>query len=1131
MSQLRSMGLLAVLFVFVFSAPRAMAHDWKPASLAKISVAKMRPVPLKKDDGWTEIPDFLKGATIYSDVVEKSRSLDVTAESDGGILIAVSWMGDDTDNGAWKKTRMRSSDFFHQGWVWVGHITYGKDDRHVVLQKQVKKGERLHLHTRADLPPYVVVPTEEGLKFVAEVIDTDAIHDIDDIEFAKESPNFAAADHRAVMLNMHYPRSIAIHSIRTILPREFVRQAILLTAREELQLGTRDSVLRERFPQQPSQANLPLEIHTTIISQHNLHITLFRRRDGKNQVVWDKTFDLPAEKRKSLEAVTARVDKLSRKEFIEALEQAGFTGAANQKNSTADVPQPVAELLKELSFVPQFWAIRQLHQLLRTEGESPQLIQALARGYANLSVLTGRYYSISNKVFVARAWLYAERAVSATPDAPSAHWTRAYVRTLSGRHNTALEAIAEAEKLALKSGETGVPEWADIIKAVCEYDEPQLATIVNHPTYAPLARLLRLTGPMRGNSGLQTREAARVLELVPDCYFAVEAMYSHSKWNTRRQISKLSQQVVMTYLYDRLAGIPDLPEEAKIIVSRYQERGDIESDDEEAQNTEQEERVKLIRALHAAGAVNQDAGELSWGVLGQLIQELSFLHTQEYLYMEKMYSEETFDDDLDRLLPLVADHPYRSFLETYSPDDERAQDARLALEKEIDMGEMQIRTSGLITQFYYAGNQKKYYLSHKWAHFQTDPTFDDLIHAYQFNKGEHLNYWLRNLERVVPHQPYTITRALRTDWRRLENRFDELEQKYAGSIDVQEALGKRLTALGQLDAAERCLNRRLQLASESNAYIALAGLYKRQGKDDLWLQTLQKSLDEPEKSDYAETYAQGVIRVMIARHFMKQKQWETAWPYAETAADTIGTFQALLCVKDCAEGLQNWDAAEQYARQFSQTRGDVQIWWYLWCKRFDRGDEEAANEAALIYMESVTEPTADQWLNTFAAYHLINGDDESAIEPLERALKDNSNPYFGIHLALAADSSKQPKVRDAALKQVIEKGKTFRLNGRVRTEMIELAKLLREAYAVAEKPTLDLTKIDELLKQTPADERTNMDYFIGRFVDLHGDRKKAVHYLLRSAKSDEFKINRALAGALLHTHGIVFWDEGETKEP
>src|SRR4029077_6658635 len=91
------------------------------------------------------------------------------------------------------------------------------------------------------------------------------------------------------------------------------------------------------------------------------------------------------------EAPTAAVvaaEAFSRGGYVTALKRAGFKGQPNKTDASGAVPSEVDAWLGQMNFPSQFFAVRALHAAARKSGESPGLLGALVRGYANLRMLT-----------------------------------------------------------------------------------------------------------------------------------------------------------------------------------------------------------------------------------------------------------------------------------------------------------------------------------------------------------------------------------------------------------------------------------------------------------------------------------------------------------------------------------------------------------------------------------------------------------------------------------------------------------------------------------------------------------------------------------------------------------------------
>ena len=180
-------------------------------------------------------------------------------------------------------------------------------------------------------------------------------------------------------------------------------------------------------------------------------------------------------------------EQLSRGSFVTVLKQAGFPGSAHARKPDVAVPEDIEKLLTEMSFCSQFRAVRRLHELTGTQGESPALLGALVRGYANLGMLTEFHWHPAHQVFKSRALLYAQRMTATADDRISGQWHKAYALAAAGLPALALEELAAADKKPDPPEKKPVPKkpaWVDMIAAYCHYDVEKLKPAKTTPSLA-----------------------------------------------------------------------------------------------------------------------------------------------------------------------------------------------------------------------------------------------------------------------------------------------------------------------------------------------------------------------------------------------------------------------------------------------------------------------------------------------------------------------------------------------------------------------------------------------------------------------------------------------------------------------
>ena len=225
---------------------------------------------------------------------------------------------------------------------------------------------------------------------------------------------------------------------RGILTREFMRQALLIAAREELGLVVRDELLGDVMPSESNPARMTMGV---VLGNgvRKLRISKADRTTGGSQsyslgpngLVNDRVYE--------------QTEALSRGEFVRILKGFGFRGKPIPRNTAAKVPEEAERLLQKMSFPCQFAAIRLLHQTIREQGESDALLGALVRGYANLAWMSDYFWLPGKKAIQSRAVLYAQRLMASSENLRLARQHRAYALAACGLHTAALAELKSAD--------------------------------------------------------------------------------------------------------------------------------------------------------------------------------------------------------------------------------------------------------------------------------------------------------------------------------------------------------------------------------------------------------------------------------------------------------------------------------------------------------------------------------------------------------------------------------------------------------------------------------------------------------------------------------------------------------------
>lgn len=919
-----------------------------------------------------------------------------------------------------------------------------------------------------------------------------------------------------------------------MLLREIGRQALLIAGREGLGLATRDRAIRERMPPGQSESAAPVQFVSVLTTDDPAanqpptfaKVSVLGPPGDAPNVLWEKSYELGP--REFLERYVGECEKLSRGEFIAALQRAGFRGTPNSVAPEAGVPDPIAFELNELAIVPQFSGVRALHALIRREGESLARIGELSRGYANLGWLTEGAMSPAHKAFKARALLYAERAVASALQSPLGFWHRAYVRGIVGMHDAALKDIETAEALFQMLPENPEkkklrPEWVDSLVAYCRFDVGRLQTLAARRGSRPLGRLLLLQSLDNSSRTDEiVRTAEKVLEVSPDCYLAIDLIFRTSELDTTRRAADQGPEAAAKYLYRRTRYIPGLPKEIADFARDAHRQ--LEGDGGQAGASrfapaDVASRVELVRRLRAAGIAGADVGEPSWCALAAQIEDIGFLHAVRTVQFFRDWLSIPAAQAVDELAPLVAEHPFRLLFELQTDDMPKRQALARAFPGDFDYSGVEESTLPLIAALG-NGNEPSHARLQHAAFIHNDILFHDLALIIR-TRGERSDevkaQFARMLFDVSSRAPVSVALQLGFNWPAAEPRATEWEKSYADSPEVQRALGLQYTRLKRFDDAERCLKRLTAISPIQQSYAELAELYDKQGKEAEWKATWDEFLS---KESFGLDHASA--RTIIAHRFMHRRQWREALPYADAAART-GAQWAMMCAARVHEALQAFDVAESLHRAITDRYGTT-LNWLFYCARTGKGDRKAAEAVAQRFIASAEAGEFEPDDYALAMAYRFTNQPHKALERWKAHFEKEASPYFGLEAALLADELGDAATRDALLAKVLPACDkwVFDDTGLPRKELKAIVQMMVDDLAKEGSAAFKADDVEQALGNVGRYERLNGRYFAGRYCRLHGNSNQARELLLRAMGSTEIlAYYRTLAGFELNEMGIA----------
>ena len=701
-----------------------------------------------------------------------------------------------------------------------------------------------------------------------------------------------------------------------LLIQELARQAVLIAVRDELGLPTRDAMLMERLPLDVETEIAPLDVTVSAEGAQGLVIRILRTHPIKPVLL--KAFRLKAADRTTVASLATQLEALSRTEVVTVLKQNGFPGREPVESTNAENTRTDVKPLRPSSCLGQFAAIRSLHGEIRSSGESPVLLAELARRYVHLGSLTEVHWNPMHKVFKARALLYAERLLARAPSA-LAYRTRSYVRAFVGWQQGALDDLDAVHKLYADQGAAdSLPAEIDVIDAYCRGDTKRLTRAADAGDEQYLARYLQLlSAESMAIYALRLKAVERVMKMDANSVRATEALFPGAPLGVKRQFSSVAPTQFSQTVYRDVALTADLPGAIRELTAAPPADPDLE----------RVHRAKLVQALEDASRTRADIAEPSLSVAGHLIREINFLHAWRLLDVERFALSINADETLKRARTSVEGHPYQAFLDCHVWDTQSAVPAIKALVERAKISHVEATEEPMLRLLEEFGVDQIQVLANV-SLLHNDRVFRDLIDWTR--RGPSLavrQQAAQRLREISPNMSATLVASIAYDWEYVGPRANEWEQVYAEDPAVQDALALKYVALEKIDDAERCLKRRIEAIPDQEAYLRLASLHQRKGDDAGWVNTLIKSLDVP---SYGLENAQ--TRVTLAYHYMKKKDFETAYKYADAAAES-GAGWAMSCAADCREQMNDWNGAEWYVRQTAERYESEEFSWYSWCCR------------------------------------------------------------------------------------------------------------------------------------------------------------------------------------------------------
>ncbi|HET6325346.1 MAG TPA: hypothetical protein VFG04_11775 [Planctomycetaceae bacterium] len=895
-----------------------------------------------------------------------------------------------------------------------------------------------------------------------------------------------------------------------LLLRELMRQAFLVTARDELGLATRDVMLREDFPKNPDEKSIPFELSclpTGSTTNSNIEYALARgSQDADN--IWGHNIRVDIDAPQSIAIIAKEAEAQSRGQMKQALMKAGGKGSVPAARASSEVPASAAGLLWNWNEISVLAGLRRVHAEIHEKGESPELLAALVVGYANLGTLTEYYYGAAHKAYFARGLLYAERLLRKTDESAWAYWHRAYVRTLVGLHNLAAEDVAAAKrKQGTSSPALALPFWSEILDAFSQGQCSRMLKLAKTPQERRLGRYLNLQAVLHGSlKSLSIQAMHEFLNDCPDCPRAYDMLASSGEIGTLRQGSDVGLLVGGEVVRKRLSDISGLPEKIKKQVATA---GQKLTGPEEI-----EFRQSIIADLKQSGSPEHDRGEPSLSAVGHSLEEMNFAEVIRKLEVDRNSLGVPTEETIAALKPLVANHPYAAYVDAFTGDKRTTEAAAEAIAGKLTKYDLGLSELSLLT--WLSLTTKKPEHAHLWQFSggHADMVLGDemrLAAGGLFGQEENVvnKAYMPRVWNTSNKLPVAVALRIARDWPNAEPQAQTYEREYADEPLVLYELVNRYYKLKRYDDAERCAKRQVELAPSYAAYWALATVYKGKKDQTRWKETLDKSLALP---SYGLEQAQA--QNQLALDAIQRKKFQEAVVYADAAAESYAGW-AMVTAARCHELLGEWKKSEQIIRAASERYDNRSLEWLKWCRRTGRGDARAADEFTHAKLEALGTSLYQSQYRDIGHYYLLTGEGEKALLLYQRAYQEGHDPFEEFHAAIIADKLGKTAERDALFRQLVAIKSREPESLHFKQLAVQLQKMLPPRRA----KRLDVAAVDKIIAAAARANSVDpsvLPYFVGAFLKNRGDTETAKKYLLRCAYCDDWEqINQTLACQLL----------------
>lgn len=904
-----------------------------------------------------------------------------------------------------------------------------------------------------------------------------------------------------------------------LMMRELARQGLLVTANLDYGLTIRDETLGESLPADAQAVQLALTERAD--ADGNWQLKLFRVEEQGGTAVpidelwqqtplWQSTLQYETSVREMYAFAASIFDCASFDEFSAALKTVGFV--ANPLEQAVDESAdklPTQRWEKELlqvDYVTQYGIVREVHQAIERDGESPELLATLSQAYANLALLTDHHSTAACRAFAARALILSARASRKFANTDASRLAQIYVWAVVGQHHTAAQIENYLSKPLVEFSDSH--PWAEFIHAYLQSNLADLKRLrdVNSEIQPWAARLwTEMIKAYRYEQWLQ--EAMHLIpRITPTAYGAYAFLATRGgSLGVTRWAASAGPSEFAKHLPRSVRPLDGLPETVIAQLANSRGGGFLGFF---SGNNELFSAVPSKIATALRDASNSDSLKaISWSALGSLIEEEQFVQASNFLKVSTNAVESSLDDEVDAALKYNFGHRYAHWLRSYYHLHQSALKERLLLQYELDLIDPRGNMVDMLADANYATRQltPTEYVFDSWALPQADFTLQGIVDSSIMGgwtrvrmTAEKMRLLAEQFREVVPKSELNVRYEIETIGVEDDKQLIMWEQRLQRDPTSFLRLGDQYWGLYQrkhvdeyLDQAIRCYAKSQELLVSDDATRRLAMVYYEREDYEKWEQTLLSFLE----SDFPDQgLTRASISVLLANGLMDLQRWRDAKPHAVAAANTYSAW-GMQCASRATEGLAEWQESEKWIREMSSNYpSDSGLHWYLWCRRTGRGDTAAARALAEPFFQATARSVSPGQLYDQGTYRILKEDLQFAKLAFSNLFSTQRRPE---HALLVFQLTRELEGRAAALELATEMEALFP-DPESRTDVAQEAVKILEVLKLEAAPLEKLQERVDAVLELPDYIHCLCLYVLGKEMALAGHEEAAVKTFRRA---------------------------------